>query len=54
LRWRKVRAETCGLSQKSSACLMFVTGLLKPDNLAEILPNMEEIQEHNIALTVKL
>jgi hypothetical protein len=28
---------------------MFVTGLLKPDNLADIFPNMEEIQERNVA-----
>lgn len=44
----------CGLSPNSSACLMFVTGLLKPDNLADILWNMEEIQEHNVALAEKL
>jgi hypothetical protein len=47
-------AETCRLSQKSSAFLMFVTRLLKPDNLADIFPNMEEIQEHNVALAEKL
>jgi hypothetical protein len=46
--------ETCGLLQKSSVCLMFLTGLLKPDNLADIFPNMEEIWVQNVALAEKL
>jgi len=33
---------------------MIVTGLLKPDNIADIFLNMEEIQEHNAALAEKL
>jgi len=33
---------------------MFATGLLKPDNLADIFLNMEDIQEHNVALAEKL
>jgi hypothetical protein len=33
---------------------MFVTGLLKPDNLADIFLTMEEIREQNVALAEKL
>jgi hypothetical protein len=33
---------------------MLVTGLLKPDSLAGIFLNMEELQKYNAALAEKL